>query len=45
MHSAWDLRARGERRTIQVARGDFGELGRQRGFQAARAGDEKIEGH
>jgi hypothetical protein len=45
MHAAGHLRAGRERRAVQVLRGNFGELGGERGFKAARTGKEEIEGH
>ena len=40
--AARHLRARGERRAVQVAAGDFGQLGGKRRFEAARAGGEEF---
>jgi hypothetical protein len=45
MHAAGHLRAGCERCAVQVLRGNFGELGGERGFKAARTGEEEIEGH
>jgi hypothetical protein len=45
MHAAGHLRAGRERRAGQVLRGTFGELGGERGFEAARTGKEELEGH
>jgi hypothetical protein len=45
MHAARHLCAGRERRAVQVFGGNFGEFGRERGFKAAWAREEEIEGH
>jgi hypothetical protein len=45
MHAAWHLCAGRERRAVQVLGGNFGEFSRERGFKAAWAREEEIEGH
>ena len=45
MYAARHLCAGRERRAVQVFRGYFGEFGRERGFKAAWAREEEIEGH